>query len=144
MERLSSETVPIVLAAPAPRLRRVEEIPRVEALVNVAREEAVSVVVEVRVVVMVFTVKLLPAPPFRGLTVMFPVVAPPRVRVCEFVVPRFPAPVKKVALSPLAAEIVAVGVPVPTFMKANFAEAVDCPPIDTSTVEFLGKRTPSF
>ena len=39
-------------------------------------------------------------------------------------------------------EIVAVGFPELTLIKANLAEAVDCPPTRRSTVELFGKSAP--
>lgn len=76
--------------------------------------------------------------------VTFPVVEPPSVKVCMLVVARFPAPVSKVALLLELAEIVAVGVPEPTLMNANFADEVDCPPIEKSTVELFAKSKPEL
>jgi hypothetical protein len=70
--------------------------------------------------------------------IMLPVDAPPRVRVCILVVPRFPRPVKKVALLPELAEILAVGVPPATLVKANLAEEVPVPPKRISRVGLLG------
>ena len=42
---------------------------------------------------------------------------------------------RKVLLSPLFAEILAVGIPESTFMNANFDEAVEVPPNKRSSVE---------
>ena len=75
---------------------------------------------------------------------MFPVVAPPRVRVCAFVVWRLPSPVKYVAMFPEFAEIEATGVPVevePALMNANLALSVDVAPRARSVVRFPGLRT---
>ena len=71
-------------------------------------------------------------------TTMFPVVDPPKVRVCMLVVARLPAPVRKAALLPELAEMVAVGVPELTLRTANLAEVVAAPPMRRSTVELLG------
>ena len=66
---------------------------------------------------------------------IFPVVAPPNVRVCSFVVARFPAAVKYAPpVVPFPAEMEAVGVPELTLSTANFADALDCPPTNRSTV----------
>ena len=72
------------------------------------------------------------------LIVMFPVVLFPMVRVCAFVVPSIPFPVRVVALSPLEAEIEAVGVPPAMLRTANLADEVEVPPIAKSYVEFEG------
>jgi len=61
-----------------------------------------------------------------------PVVALPSWRVCALVVPRTPLPVRKVALLPELAEMLAVGVPAATLVKANFALAVAFPPTSRS------------
>ena len=73
---------------------------------------------------------------------MFPVVEFPRVKVCAFVVPKTPVPVRVVALFPELAEIVAVGVPESTLRTANLAEVVAWPPIRRSRVEFTGYKAP--
>lgn len=78
-----------------------------------------------------------PVPP-RGLMEIFPVVPPPSVKFWKAVVPRFPVPVRKVALFPLAAEILAVGVPEEIPSTANFAEEEDVPPTNRSRVLFVG------
>ncbi len=67
-----------------------------------------------------------------------PVVVVPRVKLFKLVEPIVRAPPE----STMFPAIEAVGVPLFTFMKANLALSVDCPPINTSTVEFLGKRVP--
>jgi hypothetical protein len=73
----------------------------------------------------------------------FPVVLPPKVRVCILVVAKFPSPVKKTALFPELAEIEAVGVPVPIMLRtANLAEAVLVAPSKRSSVIFVGARAP--
>ena len=59
----------------------VDAMPRVAAVVKVAKEEAVMVVVPDRTRSTVFAVSVLPAPPFKGLIAIFPVVSPPMVRV---------------------------------------------------------------
>ena len=75
--------------------------------------------------------------------VMSPVVLPPNVRVWALVVPRFPAPVRKAALSAVPAEIEAVGVRLPVILStANLAEEVVVPPKSRSRVEMLGVRKP--
>ena len=73
-----------------------------------------------------------------------PVVEPPSVKVWALVVPRLPKPVRKAALLPELAEIVAVGVPELTLMKPNLAEAVAVLPIKTSRVSFMGDKAPSL
>ena len=74
---------------------------------------------------------------------MSPVVELPKARVCLFVVPNTPRPVKVVALLPEFAEIDAVGVPEFTLRTANLAEAVEVPPIKRSRVEAnLGNIVP--
>src|SRR6185369_9649466 len=65
------------------------------------------------------------------------------VSVCALVVPRFPAPVKKVLLSGVPAEIEAVGTPLATLLKANFAEAVAVDPSKRSSVIKAGASAPS-
>ena len=62
----------------------------------------------------------------------------PIVNVCLLVVPIFPRPFIYVALSPLLADILAVGVPPAMFNTANLAEAVACPPMRKSRVELRG------
>jgi len=54
---------------------------------------------------------------------IFPVDAVPSCKVCLFVVPRIPVAVSEVVLL-FEPEIEAVGTPLPTFVKANFALAV--------------------
>jgi hypothetical protein len=53
---------------------------RVAAVFKVPREVALRVVVPESVVVSALTVRREPAPPFRGLIVIFPVVFPPMVK----------------------------------------------------------------
>ena len=65
----------------------------------------------------------------------------PRVRVCPLVVPMVPLPVRDKALFPVP-EILAVGVPPATLMKANFAELVALEPSKRSSVVFLSKIVP--
>ena len=95
-----------------------------------------------RVVALVFIVGALresiPPEPLFGERTIFPVVFPPNVNVCPLVVWRLPNPVRYVAIFPEFAEILAVGVPLLTFMKANLAAAVETPPIPRSKVEFPG------
>lgn len=69
---------------------------------------------------------------------IFPVEAPPSVKFWKLVVPRFPVPVRKVALFPVPAEILAVGVPEEIPSTANFAEEVEVPPTNRSRVLFVG------
>ncbi len=76
--------------------------------------------------------------PFLPERVTSPVVAPPRVRVCPLVVPRLPAPVRKVALLPELADIEAVGVPPATLRKPNLALVVAVAPRRRSSVSFPG------
>ena len=76
-------------------------------------------------------IKLLP----ESITIL-PVEAPPTNKVWALVVPRLPAAVKNVLLFE-PAERLAVGTPEFTFKKANFALAVDCPPMRKSCVIFL-------
>src|SRR5437879_5815859 len=66
-----------------------------------------------------------------------PIVIAPR-----FVAANVPSPVRYTALFPEFAEILAVGVPLLTFRKANFAEVVACAPRRKSTVEFFGAIAP--
>ncbi len=66
---------------------------------------------------------------------MFPVVAPPIVRVCALVVERLPLPVRNVALLPWFADIDAVGVPEPTLINAILALAVDSHPSIKSCID---------
>jgi hypothetical protein len=73
--------------------------------------------------------------PFGANTIL-PVPAAPMVNVCPFVVPNVPVPVKYVALFPLFAEILAVGVFPALFKKANLALLVEVPPRRTSYVLF--------
>jgi len=54
-------------------------------------------------------------------------------RFCMFVVPSTPPPVRNVALLPLFAEIEAVGIPLFTFKKPNFALVVALLPRRKST-----------
>src|SRR3989344_3504374 len=72
----------------------------------------------------------------------FPVVEFPRVNVWALVVPNTPRPVRVVALLPELAEILAVGVPLLTFRKANLEEAVEELPIKTSSVSLTGDKPP--
>jgi len=72
---------------------------------------------------------------------ILPVDVVPSVRLCLFDVPRTPAPVKKVALLPVP-EILAVGVPPATLVKANFALLVALEPSKRSSVVFLSKIEP--
>jgi len=83
-----------------------------------------------------------PVEEFLPFKVSCPVVAPPRVRFCAFVVPRFPLPVRNVALFPVPA-IVAVGVPLLTLITANFAAVVLVPPTAKSSVVLIGCRSPA-
>ena len=46
------------------------------------------------------------------------------------------------AIFPEFAEIDATGVPLFTFINANFALVVACPPTNTSSVEFAGNMAP--
>jgi len=69
--------------------------------------------------------------------IILPVFPPPRVRACLAVVAKFPVAVKY-APPAVPAETEAVGVPLTTFMKANFADEVDVPPINKSFVELFG------
>ena len=55
------------------KLKEVEEV-------KVAKELAVRVVVPLKLPVTALTVKTLPAAPFKGANVIFPVVAPPMVK----------------------------------------------------------------
>lgn len=73
-----------------------------------------------------------------------PVLLPPRVSVPALVVARLPVPVKNVALFPLFALILAVGVPVLLLMKANLALAVLVPPTSKSKVLLNGSTVPLF
>ena len=73
---------------------------------------------------------------------MLPVEPFPNWRVCALVVPRTPFPVREVALFPLLAEIVAVGVPELTLVNANLAEVVALDPRSRSWVVFLSKIAP--
>ena len=73
---------------------------------------------------------------------ILPVLGPPSVRLCSLVVPRFPDPVKNVALLPEEAEIEAVGVPPATLTNLNFAEAVVTPPMRKSCVLKRSKTAP--
>src|SRR6266446_131755 len=77
-----------------------------------------------------------------GAKIIFPVVPLPNVKVCAFVVPSTPAPVKNVALFPKFAETDAVGVPPELLIKANFAEADEFPPTNISRVEMVGYTAP--
>ena len=74
----------------------------------------------------------------RELIITFPVVLPPKVKFAISVTPRLPSPVRKVATFAVVPEILAVGTPLFTFMKANLAEEVASEPIKTSTVLFFG------
>src|SRR3990167_6236577 len=84
----------------------------------------------------VWSVKALPS------TITFPVVAPPRFRVCIAVVDNVPVALRN-APPAAPAEIEAVGVPKLMFRTANLALVVDCPPIRRSTVELFGVRNPA-
>ena len=72
------------------------------------------------------------------LRITLPVVELPRVRGGIFVVPRFPFPSRYVATPAIVPEILAVGTPLETPMKANLAEAVESDPMRRSTVLFFG------
>jgi len=65
---------------------------------------------------------------------ILPVDALPSCKVCLFVVPRIPVPVRKAALLPDPAEIEAVGTPPATLVKANLADAVAVLPSRRSSV----------
>jgi len=65
---------------------------------------------------------------------MLPVEAEPMVSVWLFVVPSTPSPDRYVALSPLFAEIEAVGVPSATFKNPNFALLVELAPRSRSAM----------
>ena len=83
-----------------------------------------------------FPVNILISPPApNGVRVMFPVPDPPKARVWELVVPRLPAPVRKVLLLAVPADMDAVGVPELTFMNAKSADAVEVPPKSRSKVD---------
>jgi hypothetical protein len=116
--KLSSLTVPIVTLAPPPKLKAVAEIASVAAELILVKPVALSMVSEFAIV-KTFDPESI---------TMSPVVTPPIVNVWALVVPRFPVPVKYVALSPLFAEMDAVGVPVPTLTKPNLADALELPP----------------
>ena len=97
--------------------------------------------VNVPVMDVLFKISIKPEPEFK---IIFPVVLPPRVRVCLLVVASVPVPVMYVALLPLFPEIEAVGVPVALFRNANFEEAVEVPPNRTSAVFENGDNAPEF
>src|SRR5690348_4228043 len=86
-----------------------------------------------------YPAKLIPFPlAFIPFKVILPVVLPPRVKFWKLVVPKTPAPERKVALLPLLAEILAVGAPVRLLINANFALLVAVPPRSRSSVELVG------
>ena len=78
-----------------------------------------------------------------GARTISPVVELPKVKVCAFVVPRIPVPVKVAALLPEFADIEAVGVPEFMFVTANFADEEVVPPTKRSRVELPGYRVPA-
>src|SRR6266404_8451298 len=69
---------------------------------------------------------------------ILPVLLSPSCKVCPLVVASVPVAVRYVALL-LSPEILAVGVPEFTLMKANFADAVALDPSKRSCVGFLSK-----
>src|SRR6266568_106132 len=73
---------------------------------------------------------------------MLPVLTLPNWRVCLFVVPKTPVPVKKLALLPELAETLAVGTPELTLMKANLADVVALLPSKRSCVAILSRIDP--
>ena len=169
MLRFAFVVVPIVALDPLPRLSCVAETPSVAAEVIVAREEDVIVVkllavrvvtperanaalvvrvpsevaliavVPVKLVVNALMLRTEPAPPLRGDILMFPVVAPPRVRVLflrDWIVAV--PPVRDIPLPappPVVALIVAVGVPSLIPVTANSAVEVALLPRRKSRVE---------
>ena len=72
---------------------------------------------------------------------IFPVELPPRVSVWALVVCIVPVALRDRALLEVP-EILAVGVPPATLIKANLAEVVDTPPRRTSTVLLYGAMVP--
>ena len=76
-----------------------------------------------------------------GTKLMSPVEAEPMVNVCLLVVKILPLASNERALLE-APEILAVGVPEFTPVKANLALAVETPPTRRSRVAILGKRVP--
>ena len=62
------------------------------------------------------------------------------VKFCILVVARLPAPVRKVALLAVLAEMDAVGVFPAILRTANLAEAVEVPPMNMSQVLLSGER----
>src|SRR5258706_609296 len=78
-------------------------------------------------------------------SMMSPVLLSPRVRDCLLVVAKVPlAFMYAPPVVAVPAEILAVGVPPATFMTANFAEAVDVPPTNRSTVLLYGAIVPEL
>ena len=73
---------------------------------------------------------------------MGPVEEEPMVKGAMLVVANTPLPVRDVATLVVLPEILAVGVPAATLRKANFADAVLCPPTRRSMVEFMGNMAP--
>jgi len=122
------EVLPPLIVGLLPSVKVVVEGSDNEALlVSVVRLDAVIVVpLSVKLPAVVSTLLLLKK-------LILPV--EPSVSVWLLVVPSTPAPVRKVALLPFAAEMEAVGIPPALFKKPNFAEAVAVPPSRTSTVE---------
>jgi len=142
-----SRTVPSIVMFPRLALSSIVIDPEValtsnsEKLIAVApplidvRDVPLRVVVLFRLTVSELRERIDPDAPLRGDILMFPVVAPPRVRVLlrrDWIVL-----VEALSESPLllvVAERVAVGVPFATPVIANLALVVELPPIAKSTV----------
>ncbi len=117
------------------------------AVFNVPNEVALIVEVPLNVVVPAFTVNSPATPPLFGLIAMFPVLAPPIVKVLLFrdwIVPGLSDSPFTVPLAGFA-EILATGVEAPaTPVKANLAPVVAVPPKSRSSVMFAGESAPRF
>jgi len=93
----------------------------------------------------VYGVELKPMPTLFdpvGERMMSPEVAPPIVRFCELVVPRFPSPVRNEVLLPVLSAMLNVGVPPATFINANLADEVAFDPSRRSWFPILSKMAP--
>ena len=111
-----------------PRSQAVDPVTTPLVVVTQAAEETVAPAVPL-------ILKLLLAPMTKLIS---PVVEVPSVKVCMFVVPNTPVPVRVVAFAPELAEMLAVGVPEFIFRTANLADEVDTPPTAKSKVELIG------
>ena len=138
------ESDPAVIVARLAALRVVVLRATVAAVLIVASEVALSVVVPVRFVVTALTVR--EPEPFNGEMLMLPVVEPPSVSVLfrrPWIVPSPPRVTPFPEFAPAVADTEAVGfVPAAIPRTENLADVVAVEPTNRSTVWFAGNRAP--